>query len=278
MKTLLLASMLVASVHGRPVDKLLFVPVVVAGHGPYWFCVDSGAPHTVIDPFLVKELGLKTIGSTQTKGTGTGDVGVELVAPLVMSIGKAKVTVAEPWVIDLSGVPIPKYVHGLVGAEWLEQFVVELNSDRGTLHFFDPRTFTKPPNAVTLPLEDAKQRFYVNVTIDVNEKEKVDRRVRIDTGSDDSVGDPIAKDAREVRETTLGAGLGNDYKSVSGKYDAVHLGPFTIREVWGPGTTFPTMGMEILRRFTVTFDVAHGALHLQPNGHLGDPVPPPPGP
>lgn len=275
MKTLLLASLLVASVQGKHFERLLLVPVHVAGHGPYWFAVDTGASHTVIDPYLVKELGLKTTGAAKITGTGTGQVDMQHAAPLEVSVGNAKLTIAEPWVIDLSGVPIPKDVHGLVGAEFLENFVVELNSDRATLCFFDARTFTPPKGAVTIPLEATKHQFFIKATIDVKEKLVVEHRLRIDSGSSDSVGDPIAKEARETQESTLGAGLGNDYKSVSGKYDAVHVGPFVVRHVWGPATTFPTIGMEMLRRFTVTFDVAHGALHLQPNAHLAEPVPPP---
>lgn len=95
------------------------------------------------------------------------------------------------------------------------------------------------------------------------------------TGSEDSVGDESVKNGRHVRETTLGHGLGTDYKALSGEFDAVHIGPFTVRNVWGPGTPNAEIGMEILRRFTVTFDTAHHVMYLQPNRHLADPVPSP---
>ncbi len=170
--------------------------------------------------------------------------------------------------IDLSSVPIPKWVHGLIGADLLEAFVVELDPERSTVRLFDPRTFDKPAGAVEVPLEDTNHRLFMPVTIDVNGKETVVRRARIDTGSEDSVGDDIVKEGRHVRETTLGHGLGNDFKALSGMFDAVHIGPFTIREVWGPGTPNAEIGMEMLRRFTVTFDVAHHVMYLRPNGHF----------
>src|ERR1051326_6465649 len=152
---------------------------------------------------------------------------------------------------------------------------VALVPGRATLRFFAPATLRKPHGAVAVPLEDANHRFFMRVTIDVNGKEHVERRVRIDTGSGDSVGDEIVRKGRRVRETTLGQGLGSDYKSVSGLVDAVHIGPFAVPNVWGPATRFPAIGMEMLRRFTMTFDVPHRALYLQPNAHLGDAVPPP---
>ena len=277
LRIVLASVLLLTSVDARRSDKLFFVQVRVNGHGPYWFAVDSGAHNSVIDPFIVKELGLKVTGTTTSTGTGKGEVPVQRVGPLEMAIGKVKLTIKEPWVIDLSPVPIPKSTHGLVGAEFFEAFVVEMNPERNTMRFYDPRTFKAPKGAVALPLEDTNHRLFMTVTIDVNDKQSVERRVRIDTGSGDAVGDPIAANAREVRESTLGHGLGNDYKSVSGKFDAVHIGPFTFRDAWGPATTFPAMGMEMLRRFTTTFDVPHRTIYLQPNRHLTEPVPPPGG-
>ena len=35
------------------------------------------------------------------------------------------------------------------------------------------------------------------------------------------------------------------------------------------------IGMETLRRFTTTFDAAHGAIYLVPNEHVRELVPPP---
>lgn len=266
----------VATVAARRAGKLLFVPVRVAGVGPFWFAVDSGASHTVIDPYILRKVGIATKGSTTTTGTGKGAVAVVRAAPLKMAIGRAVVDVAEPWVIDLSGVPIPKWVHGLAGAEFFEKYVIELDSSAPSLRFFDPKTFLKADAATTVPIVVENHRFFVAVAIDVNDHERVEHRLRIDTGSGDSVADDIVRKGREVRETTLGAGLGADFKGVSGLLNAVHLGPFTIRDVWAPGAPNPGIGMEIFRRFTTTFDIPHGAMHLVPNAHFDDPVPLPP--
>lgn len=56
---------------------------------------------------------------------------------------------------------------------------------------------------------------------------------------------------------------------------AVHIGPYTIRHVWGPGAPQTTIGMEIFRRFITTFDAQRGVLHLVPNRTLIEPVPEP---
>lgn len=78
-----------------------------------------------------------------------------------------------------------------------------------------------------------------------------------------------------VTRTTLGNGLGTSYEGDSGVYDSVQIGPYILRNVWGPAGAVPIVGMEILRRFTLTFDAGHGELRLEPNAALRDPVPAP---
>ena len=265
----------VTAVPARRVGKTLYVPVRIDGRGPFWFCFDSGAHHTIVDPYLVQRLGLVTGSAGTTRGTGQGDVPIRHVAPFVLTVGTAKLAIADPWEIDLSGTGNPTWMHGLIGADLLEAYVVEMNPDRPSLRLFDPAAFAKPAGAVAVPMEAENHRFFMNVTIDVNDKLTVVRRARIDTGSEDSVDDVIVSSAREVRKTTLGHGLGKNYEAVSGIFDAVHIGPFTIRHVWGPGTPWPAIGMEMFRRFTTTFDVAHRTIYLVPNGHLGERVPAP---
>jgi Aspartyl protease len=267
-----------AAVEMRRDGKLLFAPVRIDGRGPFWFCVDSGASHTVLDPRLAKQLGLQAVGAGTTRGTGTGDVAVGHLRPLVMSLGRARVAVREPWMIDLSGVPIPQWTMGLIGADLFERFVVELDPEQPRLAMYEPRTFRVAPGAAAVPLLAREHRFYVPVTIELPGRRMVEREARIDTGSEESVADEIVREARQVRKSVLGQGLGADYEGVSGLFDAIRLGPFEIRDVWGPGAPKTGIGMEVFRRFVTTFDVAGEKLYLRPNGHLAEPVPTPPGP
>jgi Aspartyl protease len=258
----------------RQEQKLLFVLVTINGRGPFWFAVDTGAHHSVIDPYIVEQLGLARKGSTTVTGTGAGNVPAQSVGAIQMRVGNLPVDVPEPLVIDLSGVPIPKWVHGLVGAELLEAYVIEVDVIKSTMRAFDPAIFKKPANASAVPLIVENHRFFLSVTIDLDNA-SVTHSVRIDTGSGDSVADEIVKRGRNVRKTMLGNGLGDNFQGYSGVYNAVHIGSFLFRDVWGPGAPHPAIGMEMLRRFTVTFDVSHSHLYLVPNCHFHEPFPAP---
>ena len=258
------------------VGKLMFVEVRVNGAGPFSFALDSGAHHSVIDPYVVGQAKLKIVGSGTVTGTGQGAVESQHAGPAVISLGKLRVKVEEPLVIDLSGVPIPKSTHGLIGAEFFEKYVVEIDPERPSLRFFDPATFVAPADAAVIPLIVENHRFFLTATLEPNDQEKAERKLRIDTGSEDSVADELVKKGLKVRATVLGQGLGQNYQGSSGVLKAVQLGPFRFEQVWGPGAPHSAIGMEIFRRFTATFDTSRGKLYLKPNQHINEPVPEPP--
>jgi len=270
------ASRPLATAGAKRVGKLMFVHVSVNGVGPFWFCLDSGAPHSSVDPYLLQRAGLKTVGADTITGTGKGGVPIEHAEPAVFSLAGLRLRIEEPWVIDLSGVPIPKWTHGLVGAEFFENYVVEVDPETPSLSFFDPAAFAAPSSTAVVPLINENHRLYLNATLEVNDHLEAERKLRIDLGSEESVADTLVRQGSRVRTTTLGQGLGQNYQGVSGVLQAVRLGPYRFERVWGPESPRPAIGMEFFRRFTATFDASRGKLYLKPNRHLHEPVPEPP--
>jgi hypothetical protein len=78
-----------------------------------------------------------------------------------------------------------------------------------------------------------------------------------------------------LRARRQGVGLGTSYIDYSGELDSVRIGPDGIHHVWGPSNDHPAIGMEVLRRLTMTFDLRHGRLYLEPNRTFDEPVPAP---
>ena len=265
----------VLSVTWRRDGKLIMLPVRVNGGAPAWFTLDSGAPHSIIDPRLARELGLKTMSTSSVTGTGKGRVGVDHVGPVTLEIQGLKLPVEDPWVIDLSGVPIDKSVRGLVGQDLLARYVVRLDPRTRTLEAFEPADWAPPEDGAVLPLIVENGKLYIEARIDVKPGLSVTHRLRLDTGSEEFVNDSIVAQSPRTQLTTLGNGLGENYQALSGVYDAVHFGPYIIRNGWGPGGDRPSLGMEVLRRFVTTFDVPRRRLHLLPTPALHEPVPAP---
>lgn len=295
MKTLALrlGSMLVALLSACPVSmqsapaplstipfkrdgQLMLVDVRINGSAPAIFIIDSGASHTVFDPTFAKELGLAVESAPSTTGTGTGEVSTSRTRAVAMSLDDLKVDLPEPWVIDLSKAPFPQTVRGLVGAELFKNYVVRIDPVASKLTVFDPKAFRYEGDGESTPLIVEGDKLFLEAALEVPAGRVATHKLRIDTGSESSVNDEIARESKEVRTSTLGGGLGDNFKSYSGVYTSVKLGPFTVNHVWGPAGPHPSIGMELLRRFIITFDAPHGRIFLEPTPALAEPVPTPP--
>jgi hypothetical protein len=255
--------------------QLILVQVGIDKHAPVPFVVDSGAPHTILDPKFAKELGLKIGDAASTSGTGAGDVARSYGSPITMTLHDVTIDVPQPWIIDLGKVPIPQPAKGLVGAEIFAKYVVRMDPLRSTFSVFDPVSFKYTGDGASIPLLVENNKLYLEAELEVPAGHTVTQRLRIDTGSESSVNDEIVKQSEEVRSSNLGNGLGENFKSYSGVFTSVKIGPYSIKHVWGPGGPTPIIGMELLRRFIITFDAPHGRIYLEPTLALTEPVPTP---
>jgi hypothetical protein len=237
--------------------------------------LDTGAPNSIIDTTVAQTVHLKAISNGLIHGTGKGDISADDAGEVQITFGGLTTHVPHAEIVDLSKVPVPVKADGLLGAEFLEQYVVRIDPVAHTIGFYDPSTFTYRGEGKSLPLELTKSRLYVHVGLAAKPGQLVDRRLRVDTGSEDSIDDDTVRNSLTTQKTTLGNGLGASYEDVSGVYDTVIIGPFAFHQVWGPAGAVPIVGMEMMRRFTLTFDAKRGLLYLEPNSSFTEPVPAP---
>jgi hypothetical protein len=186
-----------AEINYRPVGKLIYVPVQVNGSSPLWFCFDTGAPNSLIDEAAAQKLKVRAVSSGVIHGTGKGKVSASDAGEVQFTVGGLTTRVPHAKIVDLSKVPLPAKIDGLLGAEFLVQYVVRIDPAQHKIAFYDPKSFAYQ----------------------------------------------------------------GDGKS--------------IRYVWGPAGAVPIVGMEMMRRFTLTFDARRGLLYLEPNASFTEPVPAP---
>jgi len=261
--------------HVAEADRLVLAPVRMEGFAPLTFVLDSGARHTCFDSVTAAALDLHELAADSSQGVGRGSVRRQHLAPVELSVGGVHFAVQDPWVFDLRHVGISRRVDGMLGADLLERFVVRVDPVGHTLALLDPAAFHPEGSGTSIPLALDDDRLYVDMRLHLAGGVSEVRRMRIDTGSGDAVSDNLVRRSSERRRSVQGVGLGQPYVDYSGVFDSVELGPYAIAHCWGPSNDHPAVGMEILRRFTLTFDVPHRRLYLLPNAHLHDPVPPP---
>lgn len=255
-------------------DRLVHIPVRVNGV-PLWFDIDSGARHSVIDLTTARRLGLVLTRADKMGGAGQGTAMMLHAAPLTISIGSTSLRISDPWVLDLSHVGTSRHIDGLVGEDFFEKYIVRFDPIARTLSFCDPTSFRNAAKGASVPLVVASGRLFVRMTLTLPGGAAATHLVRIDTGSDDAVSDDLVRQSSTRRRTVQGVGLGKAYVDYSGVFASVQIGPYRMYNVWGPSGNPPAVGMEILRRFIMTFDVPRGRLTLEPTAHMNDPVPSP---
>ncbi|MFV2073331.1 MAG: aspartyl protease family protein, partial [Thermoanaerobaculales bacterium] len=269
----------------EPFGGLILVPVEVGSSPPLNFVLDSGATQSAItDPFLAEALGLEVRDVGVARGMGSGRtpvhitqevsiraLGFELLrAPLVVHDIAARLTA-------MAG----REIHGFLGADLFERYVVEIDSARRRLLLHDPRSFSYRGRGEELPLEIVDRRPVVTGRVVVEAgKKPVPVRLVVDTGSSRQLT-LIIGSRRQLKppvERKLGGSVGvvGDTLVVVGRVARLEIGsmaaeavetawvePFRIPAVGNIPKVNGILGTPLLLRYRVFFDYPHGRLILE---------------
>jgi len=254
----------------------IFVQVRVNNSAPMWFVVDSGAGGWIVDRAHATRLGLHLEQDTaQGTGAGSGTYDVSYVKDVSFSLSDFNIAVPLIGVVDLSAhkSQIGREAEGLVGYDFFEKFVIEIDYESKVMRLFDPKTYLYSGPGESLPIlvdQEARNPF-LTAEVTVQGAAPQQRKLLIDTGSNDALDDSfVAQSTGPKIEIVGGVGLGKEYKFDAGKVSRLRLGGVSFEDVDAGAGGVALIGGEILRRFTVIFDFAHARMILEPNEHLKD--------
>ena len=255
-------------------DRLVRVPIRL-DRTVLWFDVDTGAPHTVVDASTARRLHIAVVRTDRAQGAGRGTVPRQHAVPIDIAVRTVRFRVNDPWIYDLSHTGTSFHEDGLLGADFFKRYIVRIDPIARTFSVFDPVSFRYGGGGSAVPLTDRDDHLFIPMQLSLANGISAKRSVRIDTGSDDAVSDDLVRESPVRRKSVQGVGLGQAYVDYSGIFSTIQIGPYSIHNAWGPSNSVPAVGMEILRRFVLTFDVPRNLLYLEPTRHLGDPLPSP---
>jgi Aspartyl protease len=294
MKTLTTFMLLVAAVLGYSMDasaqtRSVRVPVDLTGStvlvpgrvndsGALWFILDTGANSCVLDHKVADQLRLKPASDIQGTGAGRGPVPMRSYPQkdVTFRIASKSVQCDHVLSVDLSNQPsiIGRRVDGILGSDFISQFVVEVDYERRLVRLHDPERFHYRGKGEILPLTFERRIPYVTAEITVSGQPPTPRKLLIDLGSQDAVDDDLLlKSNGNLRKVTGGVGLGQTYEVSLGQLALFQLGRFSFKHVPSVAPGVALIGGEILRRFHVYFDYKRERMILEPNRHLNDPFP-----
>jgi predicted aspartyl protease len=141
----------------------LLASVVIDGHGPFTFLLDTGSSHTVVGSELAERLALPAVAQARVLTTAGAQMGL-VVRVGRLSIGGASVENLMPSVVSIAGLrQIEKGVDGVIGLDFLSAFNYTVDYRRKRLRF----TAEHEDEQVRMPLVRAGERSLVQLPGDV---------------------------------------------------------------------------------------------------------------
>jgi len=265
-----------------------FVQVSINGSSKQWFILDTGCAGTsVIAREYAQRVGLKG-GAEATSHLGAGEgvqVGVATVSDVTLDVGGAAMEAPELRIFPLAHVaPFEgRRVDGLLGQDFLERNVVEIDYASRRIRILDPAHFVPPAGGIAIPITLEGGLAVASGAIAVRGAGTIPCRFVIDTGVRATVilFRPFAAKHHlldvpgNLLGATIGGGAGGETRGDIGRLQVLSIGSSRFQEpiaifsrdtvgVFASDDPDGIIGGELLRRSKVTFDYPHERILLEP--------------
>lgn len=272
----------------------VIVPVTINGHGPFNFILDTGVGLMLItDPSLIDSLNITNKRLVTIPGLGegnnaqayvTGQLEVSVPGVKGYGISAAILTIDN---LNLSGfVGMP--VHGILGYEFFNNLIIQVNLADTVLNIYRPKDIGRiKKKGVKIPLLIEEKKPYVTTKVTLPDGSSSLNKLLIDLGA----GHALSLDYLIQRKgmpdkfiaANLGIGLNGPITGFISRAKQLDLGAYKIMN---PLTSFPdgnntnikpaiprdgNIGMEILKRFKITFDYSGNAIYLKKGNKFKEP-------
>ena len=285
-----------AADHSRPLTEmpfrpefrgLAFVAGKVNGERSIEFLLDTGGSGSFVDRELAKALGMKLApGQASVWGNAALEVGV---APdALLQVGKVAFrTTAVVQSLDSMAPAFGHRIDGIVGGDFIRQFVVELDYERNVMSLFRTADYQYAGHGAKLPISVVQRIPFVTLEVSLPNGRRIRGPFLIDSG--DAVMTvhicrPIAERQRlldglvsTITETSRG--IGGTAGRITTRGEMLSIGPYRLlrplvsftddtSEVRANPEAVGSIGIEVLRRFKLTLDYSRKLLYLEPNRRL----------
>jgi predicted aspartyl protease len=270
-----------------------FVITVCRGDRPLSFVLDTGAPFSIIDLSLAKELGIQTGQTFSGRGAGSGSIAAASVRRDSARIAGTDIVVPFSQAMDfraLNAVGRLK-IEGILGADFIGHFVLGLDYRDSVFRVYDRSTFAYAGTGAVVPFTTSRGFIFVDGELELLDGAKIPGRFVVDVGASGSLA--LAKpfvDANRLRERAgptirreAGRGVGGLILADVGRAQTFSIGGATLQHpiitlngdsagvLSGSSLGDGNIGGDILRRYTVVLDYARKRLIFERHAASDEP-------
>ena len=271
---------------------MVIIQLNINDKGPYNFILDTGVGLMLItDPSLVDAINIPYKRILKIKGVGEGaDFDAYFTCPLNIDIKglvskDVSVAILKTEHFGLSnyaGIPI----HGLLGYEFFNKLAVKIDFNDSTLSVSRPNNLRIFRKAVKIPVRIEDKKPYILTDVTSADGVKTNNKLLVDLGA----GHPLSLENNKQNHClpekfitgNLGVGLTGPVNGFICRVNELSLNKYNIKNITAsfPLLTSDTigmihrdgsLGMGILKRFSVIIDYPDSALYLKPRENLKEP-------
>ena len=265
--------------------NLIFFQAEINSSGPLWFMLDSGFEGSAINSTTAQELGLDIQGQHQENAPG-GEIDVAYVDSLAFHLPGEDITGRRVMAIPLDPLEpiLGRPIDGILGHDYFNRFVIEIDYANEVITLSNPEAFNYSGQGITVPITIENNEPFLYAYLESESHPPVKAKLKIDTGSSDALG----LNGSFVKAENLigsidkkipapGVGVGGYTKNYITRLKSMRLGDITIKNPvvgYSEDTTrvgdAGTIGGELFRRFTMTFDYSRQMIYLEKNAAFSE--------
>lgn len=275
------------------VARHMLVKIKVNNSRPLTFIFDTGDKVGIIDMDRAKELGLKLQGRIRVGGAGADTLAAATVQDAKWSLVGLE-TFSQPVSIAMPLANIAarfgQGIDGIIGADFIKQFVVEVDYEAGLLRLHDKSKFKYNGSGESIPIQ-LNQQDYPILEADVTplSGEPIRARFILDLGSGGALAlhSPFVAEHQLLNgnnKTIRAIGVGGTGGQTNGRFGRVaelKIGSFKFSNAAtlfseDKGGAFATtalagnIGQRIASRFKLFLDYDNRRIIFEPNKSLSD--------
>jgi hypothetical protein len=258
---------------------------------PVRFIIDTGAENTILlEKTMTDMLQVDYRRTFQVRGADVHNTltaylatGIDLrIADRLLARNRSMLVLEENY-FDFERITGTS-VQGILGADFLMRFTVEINFRKQLLILHEPNDWKPTAKHVNMPADFVRNRAYLNIPVSVTGNQVAERRLLLDSGAGltllmHTFGDSTDVDLPQMTVPTyIANGLGGSLEGNVGRAREVTIGGKHLENVVTYFQPIDTVGLHflngrqgiignrLLRRFNVVLNYTQNEVWLRPEG------------
>jgi len=287
-------SKIVASIPFEVVGSYVVIRVKINDSSPLNLILDSGIRNTIITELIEGDrISLNYSNVKDLMGLGGGEH-LEAYSSNcnTLKIGKLKLEQKTVYVLKEDIFNLSRHtgtkINGLIGVDFFQDYIVEVNYSTQRVNFYDSQAFFVPKGYENLALTIEGQKMFIEPTVIATDSVRRTVKMLIDTGAELNAWfqtfktESVSTPSKNIRGT-IGQGLNGEIVGKIARLQQICFGSHSLKN---PIVSFPdsasiadivgnsnrdgTIGSQILRRFNYIIDFQQKQFYFKPNGFFKD--------